>query len=284
MIWSIIKNVRFFLKKIKDDHINAFAAQTAFFIILSFIPFMMVFSSMLQYTPITEDVLLEGITRTMPEYIAPLIITVVDEVYSNSVGIISVTAVAAIWSAAKGIQYLSTGLNVVNGVEETRSWLVLRIRAVCYTFVFLIIILVLLLILVFGSSVKRMLVQYVPMMEEVTNKLYPFRFLIIIFLMIIMFSMIYKALPNNKPSFFRQLPGAAISAVAWYVFSLGLSIYVKYFNGFSMYGSLTTVVLVMLWLYICIYIFLLCGEINNLYGRYFSDWLQRKKARKEKKA
>ena len=131
MIWNIIKNVQFFLKKIKDDHINAFAAQTAFFIILSFIPFMMVFSSMLQYTPITEGVLLEGITRTMPEYISPLVLTVVDEVYSNSVGLISVTAVVAIWSAAKGIQYLSDGLNVVNGVEETRNWLVLRFRAVC---------------------------------------------------------------------------------------------------------------------------------------------------------
>ncbi len=284
MIWNIIKNVQFFLKKIKDDHINAFAAQTAFFIILSFIPFMMVFSSMLQYTPITEGVLLEGITRTMPEYISPLVLTVVDEVYSNSVGLISVTAVVAIWSAAKGIQYLSDGLNVVNGVEETRNWLVLRFRAVCYTFVFLVIILVLLLILVFGSSVKRMLVQYVPVVEELANRFYPFRFLIIIFLLIMMFSLIYKALPNNKPSFFWQLPGAVLSAVAWYVFSLGLSIYVKYFNGFSMYGSLTTIVLLMLWLYICIYIFLLCGEINNLYGRYFSDWLRRKKARKEKKA
>ena len=59
MIWSIIKNVQYFLKKARDDHINAFAAQTAFFIILSFIPFMMVFSSMLRYTPITEAMLLE---------------------------------------------------------------------------------------------------------------------------------------------------------------------------------------------------------------------------------
>ena len=140
MIWSIIKNVQYFLKKARDDHINAFAAQTAFFIILSFIPFMMVFSSMLRYTPITEAMLLEGITRTMPDYIAPLILTVVDEVYGNSMGLISVTAVAAIWSAAKGIQYLSDGLNSVNGVDETRNWLVLRIRAVFYTFIFLILI------------------------------------------------------------------------------------------------------------------------------------------------
>ena len=283
MIWSIIKNVQYFLKKARDDHINVFAAQTAFFIILSFIPFMMVFSSMLRYTPITEAMLLEGITRTMPDYIAPLILTVVDEVYGNSMGLISVTAVAAIWSAAKGIQYLSDGLNSVNGVDETRNWLVLRIRAVFYTFIFLILIMVMLLILVFGSSVKRMVVQYVPVTEEIANRLYPFRFLIIIFTLIAMFAMVYKALPNNKPAFWAQLPGATISAVAWYVFSLGLSIYVKYFNGFSMYGSLTTIALLMLWLYFCIYIFLLCGEVNDLYGRYFTSWVRMRRERRAKR-
>ena len=98
-----------------------------------------------------------------------------------------------------------------------------------------------------------------------------------------MFAMVYKALPNNKPALWAQLPGAAISAVAWYVFSLGLSIYVKYFNGFSMYGSLTTIALLMLWLYFCIYIFLLCGEVNALYGRYFSAWVRMRRERRAKR-
>ena len=124
--------------------------------------------------------------------------------------------------------------------------------------------------------------QYVPVTEEIANKLYPFRFLIIIFILVAMFASVYKALPNNKPSFLAQLPGAVLSAVAWYVFSIGLSIYVKYFNGFSMYGSLTTIALLMLWLYFCIYIFLLCGEVNDLYGRYFSAWLRERRERKEK--
>ncbi|MEE1249976.1 MAG: YihY/virulence factor BrkB family protein [Lachnospiraceae bacterium] len=280
MFFKFIKNIKIFLKKIKEDNINAFAAQTTFFIILSFIPFAVVLSSMIRLTPVTESMVLNGITRTMPDYISPFVVSIVEEVYSNSTGVISITAIVAIWSAAKGIQYLSNGLNVVNEVKETRSWLALRIRAVFYMFVFLIGLLVLLLMLVFGSSLKRMLVSCFPFFAEVTERLTPFRFLIIFFILIVLLTTIYKALPNNRPSILSQVPGAVFSAVAWYLFSFGLSIYVKYFNGFSMYGSLTTIVLVMLWLYFCIYIFLLCAEINYLFGHYFSNWLKEKKGKR----
>ena len=104
MIWKLIGNVKSFLDKCKRDKINAYSAQSAFFIILSIIPFLMVFSSLLQYTSVTESMLLEIIRHLMPEYVSPFLISLVDEVYSRSMGIISITAIIAIWSAAKGVQ------------------------------------------------------------------------------------------------------------------------------------------------------------------------------------
>ena len=130
MIWKIIGTMRRFMNKCKRDKINAYSAQSAFFIILSLIPFLMVFSSLLRYTSITEGMILEIINRVMPEYIAPFIIGLIDEVYNRSVGLISVTAVIAVWSAAKGVQYIADGLNSVNDLEETRNWFVLRFWAV----------------------------------------------------------------------------------------------------------------------------------------------------------
>ena len=82
---------------------------------------------------------------------------------------------------------------------------------------------------------------------------------------ILFFAILFKMLPNRKATIRSQLPGSILCAVAWSVFSYGLSIYVDYFNGFSMYGSLTTIVLLMLWLYFCMYILMICGEINNIY-------------------
>ena len=59
-----------------------------------------------------------------------------------------------------------------------------------------------------------------------------------------------------------------MAAVGWALLSFGISIYVDYFNGFSMYGSLTTIILVMLWLYFGIYILLVCAEFNSIYEEY----------------
>ena len=75
--------------------------------------------------------------------------------------------------------------------------------------------------------------------------------------------MLYKFLPNQIVQLKVQLMGAAFSAVGWMIVSWIFSVYLNIFKGFSsMYGSLTTIVLIMLWLYFCMYILLLGGEVN----------------------
>ena len=92
----------------------------------------------------------------------------------------------------------------------------------------------------------------------------------------------YK-LPNKKLTFKSQIPGAAICGVAWYIFSIGVSIYVDYFNGFSMYGSLTTIALIMLWLYFCMYIMMMSAEVNVIFNDSIRKWLIKEKEKKKRK-
>ncbi|MGN0140860.1 MAG: YihY/virulence factor BrkB family protein [Roseburia sp.] len=271
------------MNKCKRDKINAYSAQSAFFIILSLIPFLMVFSSLLRYTSITEGMILEIINRVMPEYIAPFIIGLIDEVYNRSVGLISVTAVIAVWSAAKGVQYIADGLNSVNNLEETRNWFVLRFWAVIYTVVFMVAIVFTLLILVFGNSLQTLATKYVPFLKYGVALLSNLRGLIFLGILILFFAIVFTALPNRKLSFKSQLPGAVVCAVAWYIFSFGLSVYVDYFNGFSMYGSLTTIALIMLWLYFCMYIMMMSAEINVVFNESIDRWLKKDRTRKKEK-
>ena len=102
-------------------------------------------------------------------------------------------------------------------------------------------------------------------------------------LLILFFDVIFTALPNTKLTFKSQLPGATACAAAWYVFSFGLSIYVDYFNGFSMYGSLTTIALIMLWLYFCMYIMMMSAEVNVIFNDSIRKWLIKEKEKKKRK-
>lgn len=272
-MWKAIAKARLFWKKCKEDNVSAFASQAAFFIVMSLIPFIMLFISLIQYTPVTESMIMEMVNKVMPTYISPFLISIIHEMYSHSVGIISATAVVAVWSAAKGIQYLSNGLNTVYDIEETRNWLFLRLRAILYTLMLLVSIVASLVLMVFGNSLQNFLVKYVPFISKLTGMIIRSRSLILLAVLIVFFAVMFKMLPNRKATIRSQLPGSVMSAVGWSLLSFGISIYVDYFNGFSMYGSLTTIVLVMLWLYFGMYILLLAAEVNNIYEE---KWARRR--------
>lgn len=269
MLVRTVKTVKQFMDKCKTDKISAYAAQTAFFIMLSAIPFLMVFSSLLQYTPLTEEVVLGLIGQVTPSYIAPFLLSIVEEVYGRSMGLISVTAVAAVWSASKGIHYMANGFNSVNDLEETRNWFVLRFWAVVYTLVFLVAIVACLVVLVFGNALADMAALNFPFLARAAELFSGLKDIVMFLVLILFFDVIFTTLPNCKLTFKSQFPGAVICSIAWYLFSLGVSIYVDYFNGFSMYGSLTTIALIMLWLYFCMYIMMLSAEINVIFGERF---------------
>ena len=77
-------------------------------------------------------------------------------------------------------------------------------------------------------------------------------------------------LPNRKATFKSQVPGAVLIAAGWSLFSYFFSLYFELFPGFSnMYGSLTALIMVMLWLYICMNLLLYGAEINSYFEKQF---------------
>lgn len=84
------------------------------------------------------------------------------------------------------------------------------------------------------------------------------------------FLVLYRYLPNRRASLKSQVPGAFLTAVAWSVFSYLFSLYFTFFPDFSiMYGSLSTLILVMVWLYFCMNLLLYGAEINAYFESQF---------------
>lgn len=278
--------VKDFLSKLKRDNVGAYAAQATLFIIMSVLPFLLVLSSLLRYTPITESMILNGIHKFMPGSISPLFVSVIDETYKNSAKLLVPAIIIAIYSSAKAVQSLRYGLNIIYDIPETRNWFVLRFRAMLDTLLLILVMIVLLLLLVFGRKIQGILVQHAPIVSKVTEMILKMRMVVIFIMLIAVFCFIYKFLPNRKATFRSQLVGAVGCAAAWYVFTFGLSIYVNFFQGFSLYGSLTTLLLIMFWLSICMYIFMVCGEVNSRFEvlwRQIKETNLRNKREKERK-
>ena len=117
------------MNRISENHTGAYAAQSAFFIVLSMIPFIMLLLALVQYTPVTKADVIRAVTHVLPKTIYPMIVSIVNQVYNQSQAMISLTGLVAIWSAGRGVLAMSAGLNSVYGSKETRNYIYLRLRA-----------------------------------------------------------------------------------------------------------------------------------------------------------
>lgn len=259
-----------FKARINADHVSAYATQAAYFLILSFIPFILFLTTMIRYTPLTYNMVSEAIRGFLPHNLHEFVLSIVSEVYGRSTAVVPISAIMALWSAGKAMQSLTKGLNTIYHVKETRNWFINRIYAVFYTFLFIVAIVASLLLLVLGNQIQSIAAQYVPVLGHVIGRIIGARTALVFCGLFLVFLILYKTLPNRKATFKSQVPGAALIAAGWSLFSYFFSLYFDLFKGFSnMYGSLTALIMVMLWLYICMTL-LLCGaEINAYFEKEF---------------
>lgn len=267
-MYSIIKLIQQFSKKIQNDNVNAFAAQSALFMIISFFPLIMVILNLLQFLPISSEEFIDLLLQAFPEIFEPYISGIVNDLYEKSSGtMLTITLLTSIWSASKGTLSLVRGLNGVYNIEETRNYVILRIVSFFYTVAMILLILASLFLLVLGNTLYQLVIKYMPWLSTILNLFINTRTILFLCFMILFFMLIYKTFPARKSSLLLQLPGAIFSSIAWTVFSYGFSFYFNNYGNYSyMYGSLTAIVLIMLWLYSCMYILFLGGEINHFFS------------------
>ncbi len=251
-----------FAREMTRNQISMLASGATFFFFLSLIPILMLLCSILPYTPLSETDFILFIETILPSVISPWMKELIREVYDKSPAVISISAVITLWSASRGILGIMRGMNQVNRVQENRNFILLRMIASLYTIMMLFSILFFLGIMVFGRVLSELLEVHFKEISYVVNFLMRFRFLYAITILTILFMLLYKWIPNKKLKLFPQLPGAVVCSVGWALFSDGYSYYIAGNETFGIYGSLTTIIIGLLWLYVCIYLFLLGAEIN----------------------
>lgn len=265
-----IKNILLNIKsKIDRDNVSEYAAESAYFTILSFIPFTLFFISLIKYTNIEKDTIIMVLKEFIPVSMHNTIFNILDEVYSKSIEIISLTLIIAVWSAGKGFFSLCKGLRNIYKIKDEKNNLWLRIEGSIYTLILIFLIIIFLFFIVLGNKMYIYIMSKYNEFSKIFFIVFKFRNILMIFFMIIVFLLLYKYIPQNKSKVSSHIYGAIFSAIGWYICSYIFSIYMDISRGFvDMYGSLSSLILIMLWMYSCMYIILLGAEINMIVGNY----------------
>lgn len=262
-----IRFIMDFLRRLRDDHVSSFAAETTLFMVISFFPFLMFLLTLLEHLPVSSDAL-DLISRVfLPKQVRiQLIPHFAEHVNGNSGAMLATTAIAFLWAGSKGFLSLERGLNNVYSESETRNYFLRRLLSLASTLLFALFVVLVLVVFVFGNQIAEQIALYLPRIAPTALLIQSLRTMLGIIVLTILFATIFLATPNHRHhnlSFHTEFPGAVFSAVGWIVFSYLYSIYIDHMSNFSViYGNLTAVVLCLLWLYICIYILFIGAEIN----------------------
>lgn len=258
-----------FNDKLKEDHINEYAAECAYFTILSFIPFIIIFITLIQYTSFDKQSIISLITGFIPSNMQGIIANIIEEVYSKSAGTISIAVIIALWSAGKGFFSLCKGFRKIYDLPVQKTNFFTRIRGTIYALIFSLSLIAVLIIRVFGNRINNLIFSRFEEIEKLINNILKLRTITLITVLFVIFLFIYRFMPRHKLKLRTQIYGALFSSVSCYMLSWFFSIYVDVFKGFSnTYGSLTTIILIMMWLYYCMYSILIGAEINTLVYEY----------------
>lgn len=254
-----------FFEIVKEDRIGIHTGQSSFFITLSIFPFILLLLNIVSTIPSGKNVFLAIIATVTNENIKNLLNDVVNSLSQYATGItISISAIIGLWSASKGVHALMIGLGAINNLHKNRNYFVSRVVSMLYTVTFVLIIVGSMGILVFGNRIVKVLVEQLPNLAGRSYLSMTFRYLIM-FVFFFLFLLLVYRFSNRKYTTFRKVIwGSLFCTAGWIVFTLGFNYYIDYFfNTSYLYGSLTSFIILMLWIYFCIYIFFLGHEINK---------------------
>ena len=263
---KVIVWIQNMLKKVRRHHLAAYSGQSAYFLILSALPFALFLLTLFQYLPIDTQALLDGIALIIPGKYMPAAEAVLNDIHvASGSTIMSLSVVITIWTAAKGIMAITEGLNSVREIEEHRNYFLLRFKAACYTLLFAAVIIFTVFVLVFGNQIYSWIRTVFPSFPEYSQLLSMLKSFIAIGFYILIFTLFYKFLPAKPMKTLKQIPGAVFTTAGWMISSYIFSLYVDLSKSPSyIYGSLSYLILFFIYLYMIMYIFFLGAELNFL--------------------
>jgi len=260
-IFRFIKTMYY---RLLDDDVLALGAQMAYYLILSFFPFLIFLMALIANSPISSQQVLGGLLGILPKEAYILVRnTVVEIVDTKAGGLAPVSGILALWFASNGIGSIITGLNKAYDEKERRPFWLVKLISLIFTLLLSIVIIFSFILLVFGGVIKRQILDGMVLDSFYQSLWNTGRYIFISSVIFLVFIILYRFTPSRRMRWREVIPGAIFATIGWLATSLGFAYYVDNFTNYSrFYGSIGGVVVLLIWLYYSAVIVLLGGELN----------------------
>ena len=255
--------IKYYIKKAFQNfnkvELRILPGNIAFFFVLALIPIVSMLVMLASYFSVSMDMIANFINDLLPSEASDLVINIMFEKgLDSSIGLFNLIAIFVASNGTYAIITASNTLYKVNNSDHLKD----RIRSL----ILLLILLLLLLFLIIGPMFGGKLLSLFDNNDLVNNIRTIFNIVkwpTTIFLIYVNLKMIYTIAPSIKINSKSTTTGAWFTTIIWTILTAIFSYYLKYFANYSaIYGSLSNLIILMIWLYAISYVFVLGLAIN----------------------
>lgn len=263
---NVLTTVKKLYANFVENDISALSAQVTYYLILSFFPFLIFLFTLISYANILDSQSFFLMSKVFPTTVFQLITDVVNYgVATRRSAFISIGMLATIWSASLGVYAFILGINKIYNKRETRPFWKVRALSILFTLALVLILMFSLVLVVFGELLGRYILTSLSFTRQFNKLWHILRFAVSIATLFIVFTLFYLYIPNCRLSVKNILPGVFFTTTGWIILSAGFASYVNSFGNFSkIYGSIGTVIALLIWIYWSSIIIFVGAEINAL--------------------
>jgi membrane protein len=256
---------------LKNDLINR-AYELAFNFLLAFFPLFLLIIVCLDIFAAEGTTLRLGLYYylrvVLPPDASSLIIGTLHQVThaggNSDAGKLTFGVLFWLYAGSSGITQMMSTLNAAYEVSEKRSWIRVHLISIALTVTMSILIVVALALILFGGDAVTRISHQLSLPGFVFTAIKVFEWIVALGFVIFAFANIYYFAPDveQRPGYWIT-PGSCVGVILWALASIGLRVYLHYFNTYSRtYGSLGAVIVLMLWFYVAGLAMLVGGQIN----------------------
>lgn len=265
--WLLARNVA---SGIRSNNFLGRASELAFDFLFALFPSILFMVTIFGLFASRSAQLLDDFLSYFANFLPPLAFqllrrTAMELAADASGGMLTFAIVSALWFASGGVNSMISAMNLTYRVQETRSWLKVRLVAVVLTLLISILLLAALFAVLVGSLFVDWMGMKLQLQPFVVAAWKALQWPAAAFFVVVSYSLINCFGPNlRERRWFWITPGSAFGTSVWLAGSVGFRVYLHFFNSYSaLYGSLGAAMILLAWLYVTGLAFLIGSEINS---------------------
>jgi len=259
-----------------DGQLAGRCAELAYYFLFSVFPLLLFLTTLIGYLAGPESKLRILLFRYLDRFspsaeITELLRATLDQVIAGRGGArLSLSLLAALWVASTGMLAVSRTLNQAYEVEETRPWWQRRLEAVALTAGFAVLIVGALTVILYGHHIGEAIANSLGARSAFVEVWHVALWPLVLAFVALSFDSIYNFAPDVGPALRRSwaTPGAAVGMGLWLAVTFGFRLYLYEVRGYATtYGSLTAVIVLLLWFYLTALAIMVGGTVNSVISR-----------------